>query len=98
MMITEDNRNGKRGDKLHNLMMEGREKLTISGVEHMGECNEDKVVFYTTMGVLEIHGTDMNINKLNLENGEVQVDGMVYDMSYTDEDTKHMSFLQKLFR
>ncbi len=71
---------------IHNVIIEGRKKISVSGVQDM-ECFDDgKVIVYTSMGILEIHGSDFHMNKLSLDTGEVVVEGQIDSAVY--EDTK----------
>lgn len=46
--------------QVHNLMMENREKLTVSGVIDVDSFCEDTIVLYTDMGTLTIKGSDLH--------------------------------------
>lgn len=98
MAMNEEKRSNKNMEKLHSVIMENRQRISVSGVEDVDSFDEERILLYTTMGLLEIRGTDMHISHLNVESGEISVEGMVDSMDYTDEDTKRMSFLQKLLR
>ena len=59
-------------NKLHNIIMEKREKLSISGVKDIGIYNEEIVELSTVMGELVVKGSNMHINKFNTEDGELK--------------------------
>ncbi|WP_026477299.1 sporulation protein YabP [Alkaliphilus transvaalensis] len=87
--------------KNHNVIMENREKLSISGVEHVDSFNSELIVVETVAGVMTIKGYDLDVNKLNLEDGNVIIQGNIYSMVYNDRDsfsTKGSGFLGKLFK
>ena len=44
----------------------------------------NEVLLETEQGVLLIKGTDLNVTKLTLEKGEVEVDGRVDSFTYSD--------------
>ncbi|MGI6030426.1 MAG: sporulation protein YabP [Eubacteriales bacterium] len=98
MAMTEEKRKERNSERPHSVIMENRQRLSVSGVEDVDSFDEERIVLYTTMGLLEIQGTGMHISHLNVENGEIAVEGMVDSMEYTDEDAKRMSFLQRLLR
>jgi sporulation protein YabP len=85
-----------------NLMLENREKLTVTGVINVDSFNEEHVILETDLGVLEIRGEELHITKLNLDNnsGEVSVDGNVYALEYFDEDNhqKSSGLFSRLFK
>jgi sporulation protein YabP len=88
----------KRGNnRPHNLIMENRKALTVSGVDHVDSFDEQTVVMATVMGELTVKGSDLHIDKLNTDVGEVAISGSVYGLIYTDEREKG-GFLSRLFR
>ncbi|MBE7030439.1 MAG: sporulation protein YabP [Ruminococcaceae bacterium] len=85
-------------DTIHNLIMENRGKLSVSGVEDVESFHEEEIVLHTTMGVLILRGRGMHINKLSVEVGEVIVEGEICAMEYTEARQKGGSFLARMFR
>ena len=80
---------------IHNVIMESRKKISVSGVEDM-ECFDDgKVVVYTSMGILEILGKNFHMNRLSLDTGEIVVEGDIDSVSY--EDSKNIEQKKKGF-
>ena len=56
-----DNRLGS-----HALKLDERKYLSVTGVNHVDGFDEHTVVLVTTYGVMTIHGSELNINKLNI--------------------------------
>ena len=82
-----------------NIVLEHREKLSVSGVEHVTSFNEDTVVMETTEGILTIKGSDLDMNRLNLDDGNVTVQGRIYAILYSDSSSgKGMGFLGRMFK
>ncbi|HHY90578.1 MAG TPA: sporulation protein YabP [Clostridiales bacterium] len=82
-----------------NIVLENREKLSVSGVEHVTSFNEDTVVMETTEGILTIKGSDLDMNRLNLDDGNVTVQGRIYAILYSDSSSgKGMGFLGRMFK
>lgn len=69
----------------HNIVMEGRKNLSISGVEDIGSFDENAVVLATSMGELTIHGENLHLIKSDLDTGELIMDGLVYGFAYTEK-------------
>ena len=82
----------------HNVIMENRRNLTISGVSDVDSFDEQTVVLFTEQGDLTIKGINLHINKLSLETGEVTVDGKISALIYQDQQQKSGGFIGKLFR
>ncbi|WP_176758802.1 sporulation protein YabP [Alkaliphilus peptidifermentans] len=95
-----EDRKGSKS-KTHNMILENREKLSISGVEHVNSFNSELIVLETIEGVLTIKGQELDVNKLNLEDGNVVVTGIVYSLAYSNRDSlgsKGSGFLGKMFK
>lgn len=71
-------------DSPHSLILEGRERLTISGVEDVESFNEQQVVAVTSRGTLIISGTSLHIERLSLDMGELLIEGEVAELRYED--------------
>lgn len=83
----------------HNLIMENREKVSITGVIDIHSFDDELVLAETEAGILTIKGADLKMNKLNLENNELIVEGKIVALIYSDADnTKKGSVFEKLFK
>lgn len=88
-------------NKSQNLILENREKLSISGVEHVDSYNENAIVLFTVKGKITIKGDSLSLNKLNLEDGNVIIDGSINGIIYSEKDTsssKSGGLLGKMFK
>lgn len=91
----------KGGHRRHNVTMEQRERIVISGVMDVLSFDEEEVVADTDMGILIIRGESLHVSRLNLENGDLHVEGGISMLMYEEEGftkAKGVSFLGKLFR
>ena len=88
----------KKGGR-HTFNLEERERVRIGGVLEVLSFDEDGIMMETTCGLLLLKGAGLHIDKLDLDAGDVVVDGSVDSMSYSDGALaeKH-SILGKLFR
>ena len=87
--------------KAQNLILENREKLSVSGVVDVESFNDECVVIYTELGVLIVRGDDLHINKLNLDNSELNIEGDIISCEYSDRDgskSKGTGFFGKMFK
>ena len=74
----------------HRLELDGRERLVVTGVE--------EIVMATTAGTLVVGGTGLHIGKLNLDGGELHVDGSIHTLLYEDTAPGGQGgFLRRLF-
>lgn len=87
------------GKLIHNVIMEGRHKMSISGVTDVGNFDEGRVTLDTDMGALCITGEGLHINKLSVESGDVEIEGSINSCSYSDGKAKSPGgFLTKLLK
>lgn len=82
----------------HNIIIEDRKHISISGVVDIDNFDEQTAVIYTQMGELTLKGYDLHVNKLNVETGELTMDGELWSLSYTETQKKSGGVLSKLFR
>ncbi len=89
----------RREDMIHNITMEERRNMTVSGVEDVDSFDEDKIVAYTTEGVMTVKGAGMRINRLNVEKGEMEIEGEIDSIEYAEgHKSEKGSFFGKIFR
>lgn len=87
--------------KLQNLILENREKLSISGVIDVESFNDECVVVDTELGLLIVRGMDLHISKLNIESSELNLEGDITSCEYSSKDggkSKGTGFLGRMFR
>lgn len=83
----------------HNLIMENREKLTLTGVIDIHSFDDELVLVETTMGIITIKGNDLKMNKLNLDNNELIVEGKIVALIYSEgELSKKGNMFGKIFK
>ncbi|WP_227764010.1 sporulation protein YabP [Zhaonella formicivorans] len=87
-------------EKQHQVKLEDRRQLVITGVVHVDNYDDSEITLQTTLGVLVIKGEDLNISVLNLENGTLNVSGQVNQLAYSDAagGKKGKGLLQKLLK
>lgn len=82
----------------HNLVLEDRKLLTVSGVSDVDSFDEETVVVFTDLGELTIRGSNLHINRLSVEVGELTVEGNIAALIYADEMPKSGGFFSRVFR
>ncbi len=72
--------------KNQNIYLEDRRNLTITGVEQVESFNDNTILLNTVKGGIIIKGEELNINKLNLEDGNVKINGIVNSVNYSNKE------------
>ena len=77
------------------LILENREKLTVTGVRRVLQCNAESAAIETARGVLQLAGAQLNVT--SLDSGEVKLTGRIDTVEYTAARTPG-GFLSRLLR
>lgn len=72
--------------KNQNIVLEDRNRMTITGVEQVESFNDNTIILYTTKGGLSIKGEGLNISKLNLDEGNVRIAGLINSVTYISKE------------
>ena len=99
-MTIEERKIVQSSSVIQNLVLENREKLSISGVLDVLSFDDQVVVVETELGLLNIKGDNLRINKLSIDTSEVIVEGDIYSLNYSDKspDKKGTSLIGKIFK
>ena len=86
---------------IQNIVLENREKLSISGVLDVLSFDDQIIILETDLGLLHVKGENLNINKLSIDTSEVIVEGNIGALNYSDKDLDKKggsSLLGKIFK
>ena len=72
----------------HYISLENREKITISQVLDVDAFDEDTLWANLKDGAIELTGDNLNIEKLDLQEGLLIVTGKICSFAYTDKKIK----------
>ena len=70
---------------VHRLQLEGREKLTVAGVEDVERFDDQCIVLRTGAGTLVVSGEGLHIGKLSLDGGDLKVEGDIDAVTYEED-------------
>lgn len=82
----------------HNLVLEDRRLLMVSGVSDVDSFDEETVIVFTDSGELTVRGSDLHINRLSVEMGELTVEGRISALVYSEDTPKNGGFFSRVFR
>ena len=84
----------------HNISLRGREIAIITGVKDVLSFDAGEILLDTEQGILMIRGQELHVSRLTLEKGEVDVDGRIDSLTYSDTGygKSGESFLGRLFK
>ena len=82
----------------HQVFLEDRRRLNITGVSDVEGFDETVITAYTDHGELTVRGEALHINRLNVETGDLSVEGQIESLTYTAAATKSSGLFGRLFR
>lgn len=83
----------------HIINIDNRQKIDITGVIDVITFNEQSVILNTVLGELSIKGKNMKVNKLNVDNGDMSIEGEMQSLTYVSKEIREKeSLVKKLFK
>ncbi len=73
------------GQKNQNIILENREKMSVSGVEEVIHFDENAILLRTLSGELSIRGEGLKVESLQVKNGDLLVSGRISALYYAEE-------------
>ena len=92
-MVTEEKKK-----KPHNIILENRRSMMISGVIDVDSFDEQTVILFTDLGELTVRGDNLHIDSLNIDSGEMAIEGEINSFNYSDVQRESGGFFSKLFK
>ena len=87
-----------KGHKLH---INARKTALITGVNDVLSFDSGEVLLQTEQGILMIRGEELHVKRLTLEKGEVDIEGRINSLTYSDDSAYSKSgesLLGRLFK
>lgn len=89
----------KQTNIMQNIILENRKKLTLTGIRDVLSFDDEIVVVESELGLLNIKGTDLRVNKISVETGDVIVDGTIRAIEYSDKNIgPKQGLMSKIFK
>ena len=91
----------KTGNKAHKVLLGNRKTGNFSGVVDVLSFDVAEILLETEQGMLLIKGHDLHVNRLSLEKGEVDIEGRIDSLAYSeikDYGKQAESFFGRLFK
>ena len=90
----------KRTDlKNHFINLKGRSAMSAGGILDVESFDDDKIVAYTTEGQMTVKGAELKINRLSVEDGELEIEGIIDSLEYSDtHQTSGAGIWSKIFK
>lgn len=91
---------GKKPEALHRLMLERQKGGTVTGIREVISFDEKEILLHTEEGKLSIKGEGLHVKQLDLESGELSLEGRIDSLTYLGQkkEKKEEPLLKRLFR
>jgi sporulation protein YabP len=97
--MMEHNYNKPQGN--HRLVIENRQAMEVTGVIHVDSFDDEEVILETEQGLLAVRGEELHIKQLNLEKGELAIEGLILELAYSDDKSyrdRGKGLFERLFK
>ena len=82
----------------HTLTAADRKTLALTGITDVDSFDDREIVAYTDIGGLTVLGEGLHISRLSLGSGELELEGHIRSLTYTDNGGRRKGLLGKLLR
>lgn len=79
------------------LTLINQENLSISGIKKANVISETSVVLEMENSILQISGNSMEVKKLDVESGNIEIAGKIYGIKFSGAKEK-LSLFKKIFK
>lgn len=89
------------GKGQHRMAIAGRKTCNLTGIIDAVSFDLSEILLETDMGMLMIKGSELKVKRLTLEKGEVDLEGRIDSLTYSDHTTlsaRGESLLGRLFK
>jgi sporulation protein YabP len=81
------------------IKIENRKSCLLLGVKKLDSFDDKEFLLDTIEGFLHIKGKGLSLGKMNMEEGELLIEGKIDSLSFINKtDKKDKSLLKKLFK
>lgn len=87
--------------RTHKIIVNNRKSCNLTGVSDVLSFDENEIILETDQGMLMMKGKELHVNRLMLDKGEVDIDGRIDSITYSEQNTKSDrtdSLLGRLFK
>ena len=91
----------QRSAKSHKLVVNNRKTSMVTGGLDVLSFDLNEILLETEQGMLMVKGTDLHVNRLSVEKGEVDLSGNIDSIAYSSASPagkQAENFLSKLFK
>lgn len=93
--MTAKNNENTKIKRPHNLSLENRNKIVITGIIDVISATETQILAKSDFGPLSISGHDLKVTTLSIDNGVIEANGEINKIEY---NKSKKSMFEKVFK
>ena len=74
--------------KAHKISLNNRLSGSMTGVREVISFDGGEIILDTEQGIMIVKGDDLHVTRLSLDKGEVEINGRIDGIMYTENDDK----------
>ena len=74
--------------KAHKLILNNRRCGNLTGVSDVLSFDENEIILETDQGMLMMKGKELHVSRLMLDKGEVDIDGRIDSVTYSEQGSR----------
>ena len=83
----------------HRITLERRQTALLTGIAEVNSFDEKEIRLMTTEGGLQIKGEGLHVKQLDLEQGNVEIEGKIDSLIYQQKGMREKeALLKRMFR
>ena len=83
----------------NSIYIKNRKRIELKGVKKLDSFDKREFLLDTTLGYLHVVGKELSLGAMDMEKGELAIEGEFISLSYLDDaNRKKEGFLKKLFK
>ena len=87
--------------RAHKITLLNRRTCNLTGINDVLSFDVSEIILETDQGMLMVKGNELHVNRLTLDKGEVDVEGKIDSLTYSEQAgsmVKGESLLSRLFK
>lgn len=82
----------------HSFAVKNRSNISLCGISEVVSFESDCIVMKTPLGMLTLDGDELNVTLLDLDKGNVEIEGGISALYYIDAKSEKGGLFSRLFR
>ena len=82
----------------HSVIIDSRSRISLTGVTATGNFDDEEICLYTDYGSITVKGEGLGVNIINTSSGEVEAEGKIISLTYSERTSKKEGFMTKVLR